>query len=252
MAAIIRTLWGCAGPIHRWSKVWLDVRIQLRRKCHCKQYVYVYGKDNANRLKDRGRKNIEIILVDDSPFPDGKIDHKRSEKGTPIRPWHYKHELLLKAVEDHGEIFYCDWDVTCLANSVDQALEYMEGRDLALSAVRYFKKRYMYREEHSPRFGVSGNWMFARGPEWFNRVLETMKKDEIWAWHDEYVMTRLIDQDYENNWIGEDNWLRKWESPIMIQKSSWEPWLRVKEKCTDFEIVRNTPIPFTWYKLFSQ
>jgi len=250
MAAIIRTLWGCDGPEYRWRKVWKDVEWQLQKPCYVQQYVYVYGKENAKRLRALNVKNIEIVLVDKSPFPDGMRDHKRTEKGTPIRPWHYKHELLLKAIEDHGEIFYCDWDVSCYVKDIEQALSHIEGRDLVLSATRYYRKRFMYRGgDNSLRFGVSGNWLFTRNSKWCERVLKVMKGKEPWAWHDEYVMTRIIDED-NGGWAGEANWLLNWESPIMIQKSTYAPWEIISE--TEFEIKRASPVPFTWYKLFGQ
>ena len=255
MAAIVRTLWGCDGPKwgctdlkFRWGKVWADINLQLKHPFFCKQHVYVYGEENAERLKAKNKENLEIKLINKSPFPDGLCDY--TKKKTIRRPWHYKHELLLKAIEDHGEIFYCDWDVICYVKDINHALSFMGERDLVLSATRYYKKRFMYRgEKNSPRFGVSGNWMFTRNTNWPERVLETMKGKEHWAWHDEYVMTRLIDKD-DGGWAGEKSWLLKWESPIMVQKETWAPW-RLKS-INGPEVKRNTPIPFTWHRLFSQ
>jgi len=248
MPAIIRTLWGENGPRHRWQKVWRrDVKPRLRRPWTCDQHVYVYGKDNADRLSQYKIPRCKVVLIDNDPFPFGK-----DEWGGHYmhRPWLHKIELLRRAVEDHGEIIYCDWDIVCRVTDVPAAFGRLEGRPYNLTAFWYRRPREISRKTfRGRRISVSGNWIHCRGPEWLDRMLAIMRPDkEVWSWHDEFTMNHLIDQDH-NGWPGEKLWLKKYESPIMCQLDCRSPW-GVKKRKGDVT-TRKTPVRFTWTRQFA-
>jgi hypothetical protein len=255
MPAVIKALWGCAGPVHRWKKVWdKDVRKQMSRDCSCPQYIYVYGKENANLLCQIKKSNVQVILVDPNPFPDGKPDRLDDAViGGIYRPWQNKYTLIGKAIEDHGEIVYSDFDVNCHAKSTEEVFSHLQNRTISLSAFMYHQVRLPYRiNRWAKRWVASGNWLHIKGPDWPKKILHEMEtQDPVWAWHDEFVISRMIDRDYDV-WVGEEEWLKKYESPIMVQGDSRSPWARIPDLCTSQKIVRQTTIPFQWIPLFTR
>ncbi len=249
MPTIVRVLWGEeVGTIGRWAKVWTnDVVPRLKIDWTCPQSVYVYGKRNAELLADK--TNCDVVLVNDNPFPDGMVDQVKH--GQIRRPWHYKWQLLRQAIVDHGEVIYCDWDVTCLVGDIGLAFGLLESRDTHLSAYMYKRVRHPFREGYkAQRFACVGNWLHFRGTEFIDRMLSRMGSPGLpWSWHDEFTMGYMIDEDH-GSWPGEEVWLNQYESPIMCQRNRRSPWTLVSD---DGNVVRRkTPVPFEWHRLFCQ
>lgn len=235
-------------PMGRWSKVMEgNVLPMLTHKRHCRQYAYVYGRINADRLA--GMENLDVVMVNEMPYPDGKVDVKRNRQMR--RPWHYKFELIKRAIEDHGEVIYCDWDVACLAKDIPSAFELLGDKDVHLSAYMYKKVRHQFRAAGvAQHLACTGNWLHFRGTEFVDRVLDCMRSERFpWFWHDEMTMGYMIDEDH-GGWPGEDVWLQKYESPIMVQRHRRSPWPLVSDDGTT--VIRKTPVPFVWTRLFCQ
>ena len=250
MPAIIRVLWGETGPESRFGKVWSkDVWARLVEPWTCPQWVYVYGKHNADELTKRKIENLNVVLVDPEPFPDGRRDFHR-EDGEIIRPWHYKLWLQKEALKDHGAIMYCDWDVRCFVEHVEIPFSMMGDRSISLSAYMYKRPRFPDREtKRAKRFSPSGNWMYMSDSNFIDRILFRMNKGEKWDWHDELVMGRYLDEKHKG-WMGEDVWLRQYESPVMCQRDNRCPWPLMGSQGK--VVQRKTPVPFMWWRYFSQ
>jgi len=250
MPAIIRVLWGESGPDQRYDKVMIsDVDKRLAEPWSCPQWVYVYGKDNADRLAKAKIKDLHIVLVDPEPFPDGNRDYRRSD-GEIVRPWHYKLWLQKKALADHGSIMYCDWDVRCFVEHPEIPFSMMGNRSISLSAYMYKRPRFPDREtKRAKRFSPSGNWMYMTDSVFIDRILSWMNKGKKWDWHDELVMGRYLDEKHKG-WMGEEEWLRQYESPVMCQRDNRSPWPLVSKKGK--VVQRNAPVPFIWWRYFSQ
>jgi hypothetical protein len=247
MPAIVRCFWGEDVPHGRWAKVVRkDVLPQLKRGQPCEQHVYVYGRQNAKMLSVD--KKLVIHILHKRAFPDGAAD---SIVGKNIlRPWHYKFQMLRQAVQDHGSIIYCDWDVLCLVENISEAFLALQERELALSAYMYKRLRYPQREGYIPqRFTTSGNWLYFSNLQFIDRVLEEMSAGHPWSWHDELTMGRLVDAQH-GGWPGEEVWLRQYESPIMCQRKSRSPWPLLSDDAKT--VIKQTPIPFTWKRMFTQ
>ena len=250
MPAIIRVLWGEPGPEQRFDKVLKsDVNARLAEPWTCPQWVYVYGQKNADRLTQAGIKDLNVVMVDPDPFPDGKRDYRRAD-GEIIRPWHYKLWLLKQAVKDHGTIIYCDWDVRCLVEHLEVPFSMMDDRPIALSSYMYKRPRFPDRKDkRAKRFSPSGNWMYMTNSNFIDRILARMNKGEKWDWHDEFVMGRYLDEKHDG-WMGDSVWLKKYESPIMCQRDNRCPWPLVGSRGKIVQ--RTTPVPFMWWRYFSQ
>ena len=48
--------------------------------------------------------------------------------------------------------------------------------------------------------------------------------------------------------MGEEKWLREYESPIMIGRERGSPWPKISDDGT--LVTRETSIPFTWRRIF--
>jgi len=248
---LVRTLWGCEGLQHRWSKVWKDVVRRDHRRCEIPTTVMVYGKDNADKLMKKVPE-FTVELVHDDPFPDGLSDHVDSN-GVSIRPWHYKMDLLIEAQRRFGPVVYCDWDVDCWMTKSDmnEMREVIGDRTELFSSYMYRRKRYAHRGEgRSTRFSVSGNWLYTQDGCILKEVRNNMLTDESWSWHDEMVLIRLLDERDGYPFISERDWLVQYESPFMIQRGGRCPWKLLKE--VGRRVLRDTPYPFCWWRFFGQ
>jgi hypothetical protein len=230
--------------------VWYrDVINCYKRREACPQTVYVYGRNNADVLSKLGFK---VVLVDDDPFPDGRVD--RREDDVDIRPWHYKLELIKAALRDHGNVLYCDWDVTAKLEREAEALDLLEDVDLALTAYSYARRRDAFfdlpRTGRARRINVTGACMYLNGTEFVDRILKYMKEKN--AWHDEVAMNNVIDAEH-GGWPGEREWLRTYENPAFVVPDHRSPWGRAgRTGRNGASVLRRTPVPFVWYDLFWQ
>lgn len=246
---IIRCMWGESSELSRWDRIWgrsIRNRVRTDGSLVRQMMVMVYGEENAERLRDLG---YPVMLLDSSPFPDGKKDirWRRIVK----RPWHYKQIMIREALHIYGEIIYCDWDVRIIVRKPSVAFDHLKDRNISLSGFRYNRRHGVTREH--PNDMLSGNWIHVSGPTglgFVNEVIEVMGQSSVAnSWHDEFAMYEVVKRRSNGRFPGHVEWLRKWESPIMVQKKSHEMWPRIKDGHT---IVRQTPIPFVWTKLFCQ
>lgn len=249
MPAIVRTLWGSELPLSRWAKI---ARTDIPRGlAHTRPpvWVYVYGKDNADLLTRLGCKNV--VLVDDNPWPDGMYDCKRGPGNDFYHPWHYKWNLIARAMADHGEVIYCDWDVFCLEADVPAIFARLERFPEFALALNYYGRpqRLPKRPDpHDRRYCVGGFWLYLRTARLLTDVLARMDPDPAgMKWHDELVMSEMIDE-WHGGWPGERVWLERYESPIMCAPIKRYPW-PVVEYGPQY-VTRQTPIPFRWERVF--
>jgi len=251
MPAIIRTLWGAETAVSRWIKLAkTDIpktRAHSREEC----WIYVYGKANADLLTNFGYKNI--VLVDENPWPDGREDIQRSAGNDFYRPWHYKWELILRAMQDHGEIIYCDWDIFCMEKDVSKIFSKLENRklDYTLTLNCYMRpQQTVWRTDRTTwRFCVGGYWIHLRTNEFAQRVMDRLNPDpKGMDWHDEIVMSKLIDGQHGGEWPGHSIWLENYESPLMVNSYKRCPWATLSDD--GYFVTRNTPVPFQWERIF--
>ncbi len=249
MSAIVKVLWGNPTSSIQWIRVKKDVARQVA-SFTVPQFAYVYGRENCNMLVELGMKRNRIALIHDNPYPDGKKDERRGRY--LVLPWHYKLELIRKALEDFGEVVYCDWDVDCNATNLEEVFDPLADRDFTLSAYLYRQVRHSSRTTtREKKTGVSGNWMHMRGFDFLDEVVEEMNqtKSALGNWHDEIAMGDLLDKKY-GGWMGDETWLKEYESPIMVQQYHRCPWPAVSDDKRT--VTKETPIPFTWTRLFTQ
>jgi hypothetical protein len=250
MPQIIRTLWGSETPVSRWIKLAKTDIPKTTVHSKAPHWVYVYGKENADLLTRYGHKNI--VLVDPDPWPDGNQDCQRNKGNDFYRPWHYKWQLILRAMQDHGEIIYCDWDVFCMEPDIARVFSLLQDRplDYTLALNCYMRPQRLPKrpDSNTRRFCVGGFWVHLRTSQFAEQVLERMSPDPAgMGWHDELVMSEMIDE-FHGGWPGLEVWLQQYESPIMVSSSKRYPWNVVSDD--GLYVMRETPIPFQWERVF--
>jgi hypothetical protein len=250
MSALIRVLWGSSNaPLSKWNRVWYNHIRRWRAKetnPDC-QYIYVYGKDNADRLTRLGFPRV--VLLNNDPWPDGQADRITGKH--LVRPWYYKIEMIRQAMLDHSEIVYCDWDVCYVKQDWPYVLSRLAGRDSTFVAYGYKRSRPGKSSKSADgRIAVSGRWYHFNRIDFVETVLARMlsKDASILYWHDEIVVREILDQ-LNGGWMGDSKWLQYYESPITVVPPKRSPW---GLSLTDDEsgITRDTPIPFTWERVF--
>jgi len=252
MIPLVRTLWGGIGPGYRWSKIIEDVRHPTHGQCSMPTFVYCYGTNNANLVSDLRLPKCEVVLVNPHPFPNDQHDIK-TKRGW-IRPWTHKIHLLQRALDDHGQLIYADWDVFFKPSRpefVQAMFDELPKHDFLLSFFTYWRAIYRERPRtpdstRMQRSGASGNWMYLRGREFIDEVDRRMDENN---WHDEWVMSRLIDE-MEGGFCTEERWLERYESPYMKQKNKRRPWHN--QMTRGGVVTADTPVPFEWYPVFQQ
>jgi len=252
---VVRVLWGDQRSLKWYHVTFSDIRKWRVQDEHpdC-QWVYVYGRNNADFLTHLKIPNV--VLVNSDSWPDGAVDSPCPKLGCKVgevgvkHPWRYKFELLKQALKDHGEVVYCDWDVGFRRQDIGYVAAKLEGRDRTFCLFHYKTARHPNRREwRARRLGVTGRWLHFRGTEFADLVLARMLGPETeWSWHDELVMGRLLDEEH-GRWMGDAEWLQKFESPIMSLPDCWSPWKRASDDGRF--VTRETPVPFTWERVFA-
>lgn len=258
---VLRTLWGVEGRTIGWetaksNKVLWNRRVKTEQEIHRasrrispEQVVYVYGTKNADIVKRLGHR---VVLLHDDPFPDGKGDRVQDNGVELYHPWHYKHQMIKQALQDHGSLIYCDWDTSYHPNYFELAQRLLENMDKAFSMFMY-RRTVRHPNRTHPIFRkcvASGSWLYFTNSEFVDKVLERMSQPGDRNWHDEYVMGDLLDEQY-GGWMGEEEWLRKYESPVRCFKALRTPWGGKMKPLDAMRVTIDDPVQFTWHRIFA-
>jgi hypothetical protein len=184
MRGFIRCVWGIYDNTHRITarRTKIDTDIQRIKNCKFNEpfKVYVYGKDNFERVKKEG---FDCILVNESPNPFDLIKHQ----------FRHKLELLKYAMEIDGydEIVYLDWDCVPYKKLPDNFWDVCNQRKEIQGCLQiYHKKKCMWRPIDQRKV-MNGGFMYIRDkniPRRAIEIWETMPQDS-----DEPAIAKLID-----------------------------------------------------------
>lgn len=101
MPKIVRCIWGLHNDnvksFSRRSKIDKDIYFLQNTKYNLPFITYVFGKNNYDYIKSL---NLECVKISNDPF----LWDMNTQQ------YRHKLEIFKRAVEDHGEIIFLDWD----------------------------------------------------------------------------------------------------------------------------------------------
>ena len=193
-------IWKGTDKLARRSKIDTDIELIRQNKFNEPFVVYVYGKDNYEKIKSLG---LDCVLVDENPAPFDQIRYV----------YRHKLELIKYAMEVDGydEIVYLDWDCRPqkkLPNNFWD--EFQKKRPIQACLQQYRRKKCLWRSDDIRKVS-NGGFVYLRDKTIPSKVIEiwkTMPQD-----NDEPAWTKYIDDDM-GGWKGQDEFIKNYEAPF--------------------------------------
>ena len=223
----IRCAWGIYDNTHRITarRQKIDKDIACVKACKFNEpfKVYVYGKDNYDRLKN----DFDCKLIDDNPAPFDLIKHQ----------YRHKLELLKYAMEVDGydELVYMDWDCIPQKKLADDFWDKCALKGPIQGCLQQYHKIKCGWRNDSRRKVMNGGFLYIRDktiPSRAIQIWETMKQD-----NDEPAYAKLID-DLMGGWTNwEESGKKFWDNYetqfcAIIRGNIWPEELRkTKDVC---------------------
>lgn len=211
--AFIRCVWGAykietpltgfhaAEKLSRRSKLDGDIDLILKNQFNEPFIVYVFGKDNFDKMKGLG---FNCVLADPNPSPFDQINYV----------YRNKMELIKYAMEadGHDEIIYLDWDCRPQKKLPDNYWdEFGKRAPIQACLQQYRRRKCLWRTDGDVRKVPNGGFLYIRDKSLPNRAIQiwdTMKQD-----NDEIAWAKLIDE-LMNGWKGMDEFWKDYETPF--------------------------------------
>jgi len=219
----VRAVWGVYDNTHRITRrryrIDKDMRRMKRNKWMPPFVVYVFGKDNYERVSKFG---WETVLLDDDPAPFNLIAHQ----------YRNKLEILKRVIGDYDEMVYLDWDCLPVKPLPDNFWEKMgEKREFQANLQLYHRRKCPWRKAEQRKV-PNGGFMYFRDktlPERAIKYWEMVRQD-----NDEPAWARLTDE-LMGGWKGIDTYWDLFEPEFCnLHKSYPYPEEQVKGKNSVF------------------
>lgn len=181
----IRCVWGIYDNTHRITarrqKIDGDIARIKTNKFNEPFKVYVYGKDNFERIQKEG---FDCVMIDESPNPFDLIKHQ----------YRHKMELIKYAMEVDGydELIYLDWDAVPQKKLPDDYWEKLSQRGPIQACFQMYHKKKCHWRPQDKRKVPNGGFLYIRDKTFPDRAIkywETMPQD-----NDEPAWAKLIDE----------------------------------------------------------
>lgn len=194
-------IWHGVDKLARRKKIDADIEKIKQNKFNEPFKVYIYGKDNYDRMTDMG---FNCVLVDSNPAPFDQVKYV------------YRHKLELiryaMEVDQYDEIVYLDWDCIPQKKLPDNFWdEFQKKSPIQACLQQYRRRKCLWRGENDVRKVPNGGFIFVGDktiPSKVIKIWETMPQD-----NDEPAFARYID-DTMNGWKGMDEFWKNYEVPF--------------------------------------
>lgn len=194
-------LWKGNDKLARRKKIDVDIDLIIKNKFNEPFVVYVFGKDNYEKMKSLG---FNCVLANSDPAPYDQVKYV----------YRHKLELIKYAMEADGydELIYLDWDCRpqkkLPSNYWD---EFQKKESIQACLQQYRRRKCLWRGENDVRKVPNGGFIYLRDktiPKKVIQIWETMPQD-----NDEPAIARFID-DMMSGWKGMDEFWRLYEAPF--------------------------------------
>lgn len=230
----IRCIYGIYDDSHRLlarrKKIDVDIDIIKNNKYNTPFKVYIFGKDNYDRMVEKG---FDCVLVNENPHPFDLIKHQ----------YRNKMELILYALEnDYDSVVYMDWDCIPTKPIPDDFWETNSKRGIFQACLQKYKNpKCIWRHNivNDPQYDyiicrivANGGWLYVRE--------KSFMKDSISCWeevgtpdNDEIGYARQMDK-MTGGWMGQEHFWDNYESQFCnLRKMSpfSDQQLKSKNEC---------------------
>jgi len=181
----IRCVWGIYDNSHRITarRTKIDTDIQRIKQCQFNEpfRVYVYGKDNFERMK---KENFDCVMIDKRPNPFDLIKHQ----------YRHKLELIRYAMEkdNYDELVYLDWDCVPQKKLISDFWEKCSQRGPIQACFQQYHRKKCFWRSIDQRKVPNGGFLYIRDKTLPDRAIkywEAMPQD-----NDEPAWAKLIDE----------------------------------------------------------
>ena len=238
-SAFVSGLWGdevqlCYSGIKPY-KVYDDARTAALADFRPEpRIVYAYGDGNAAFLESIG---VTSILLSPDPVPNftGQAERRTGKSvvhayGASV--WRAKIEFIAKAVEEHDEVVWLDWDIHLVKPLPADFWDRMRERRPFQAALRQLHRRQADWRKHDPRKLHHGGFVYVRGRGVAERLLRLCVEHPML--NDELVYCKLVDEMMGGEFLG----------PEAYREMGFQPYCYniVRGMCwpVEDEVFRNT------------
>ncbi len=224
----IRCVWGIYDNSHRITarRQKIDGDIKMIKQCKFNEpfKVYIYGKDNFERVKKEG---FDCQMIDERPNPFDLIKYQ----------YRHKMELIKYAMEKDGydELVYMDWDCVPQKKLPADFWEKCGSRAPIQACLQTYHRKKCGWRPTDQRKVPNGGFLYIRDktiPGKAIKIWETMQQD-----NDEPAWALLIDN-MMGGWTNSEKNMKifwdNYETPFCLlwNGASWpKELLETKDKC---------------------
>ena len=193
-------IWKGVDKLERRSKIDSDIQLIQDNKFNEPFIVYVYGKDNYDKMKSLG---LDCALVDPNPAPFDQVKYV----------YRHKLELIKYAMEADGydEIIYLDWDCIPQKKLPDNFWDEFQKKGSIQACLQQYRRRKCLWRQDDVRKVPNGGFVYLRDktiPSQVIKIWETMPQD-----NDEPAWAKFIDN-MMGGWKGMDEFWKTYETPF--------------------------------------
>lgn len=205
--AFIRALWGEYDNSTKYKsrrfKIDKDIKYYktIDDKTNLDFHAYVFGKENYDRLKDFGIKNV--VLVDNKPF---LYDTQTETFGNKLF-------LINKAMEDFDEVVYLDWDCVLTKQLPDNFWDVLNEKREIQACLQQCRRQKVFFRKPDNRKVSNGGFMYFRQKRVCMRVLNTWQNTKHRGFNDEIAVSKVIDS-LIGRWEGIDAYWDNFEPMV--------------------------------------
>lgn len=175
----VRGLWG-DDHVERWPLALQHAKSNLRKNLQPEPcLVYCYGAENAEFLR---RLGVESIVLSERPVVSfgGETERRPGPRGVVnygAAMWRHKVEMIRRALANHDEVVWLDWDCMMLEPLPGDFWEkHAAGKSFRLSLLKFLGAPAFWRARNQRCFVCDGSFVYCRDRSYMDAIANLYEK----------------------------------------------------------------------------
>lgn len=225
MPMFCRGLWG-DDKIAKWTKSLSDAASNICVHKHSRVVsTYCYGETNRSFLS--WLRAYPILMSPDPvsswglegdrkpSYGENMMAKNRGDNNWGVSTWRHKLEIIRRAVKEHGEVVWLDWDCWMMKPLPDDFWETMrKGKTFQASLLKFTRRVLPWRRDANAVCSPHGAFIYCRDYEIADRMMELSR--EFPTYIDEVLFIKFIERAWGVEWND--------KSPDRWVGEGWEPY----------------------------